>query len=167
MCIRDSNAASALRFTQVTAVSGNVVLQFLATSNRTYSLLYKPSLVEAQWSKLGDVPAHPTNRVVTLTNNVPGDASRFYRLVTPAQADGFIGSVRMEQMNVSAGLVLVGFTAISNRSYTVQYKSSMTDPAWARLVDVPAHFTNRAATITDNPGGAVARFYRLVSPTQL
>ena len=162
-----NNASSALRFTQITAQGGNVILQFLATSNRTYSLLYKPSLGELQWSKLADVSAHPTNRMVTLTNNVPGDASRFYRLVTPAQANGFIGSLRMEQMYVSAGVVTVGFTAISNRSYTVQYNSSLSGAGWSKLKDVPASPTNRSASVTDSTNGVAARFYRLVTPTEL
>ena len=39
-----NDATSALRFTQISSQNGNVVLQFLASSNRTYSLLYKPEL---------------------------------------------------------------------------------------------------------------------------
>ncbi|HEX5221315.1 MAG TPA: lamin tail domain-containing protein [Verrucomicrobiae bacterium] len=77
------NASSALRFSQITASGGKVTLQFFAVSNRSYSLLYKPSLDAVQWSKWSDIPAHATNRVVNLTNSIPGDASRFYRLVTP------------------------------------------------------------------------------------
>lgn len=80
-----NDASSALRFGQIVAQNGNVILQFLAISNRTYSLLYQPTLGTSQWSKLADIPAYPTNRVVWLTNTVPGDAQRFYRVVTPAQ----------------------------------------------------------------------------------
>ena len=138
-----NNAASALRFTQITATGGNVTLQFFAVSNRSYSLLYKPSPDAAQWSKLMDVPAHPTNRVVNLTNSVPGDASRFYRLVTPAQPNGFAGSPQMEQMHLNAGVVTLGFTAISNRSYTVQYKSSLSGAVWSK--------PKRRAGLADEP----------------
>ncbi len=80
-----NDAASALRFTQIAAQNDNVVLQFLAISNRTYSLLYKPTLDITTWSKLTDLSAHPTNRVVNVTNNIPGHTQRFYRLVTPMQ----------------------------------------------------------------------------------
>ena len=162
-----NDATSALRFTQISSQNGNVVLQFLASSNRTYSLLYKPELGAAPWSKLTDIPAHATNRVVNLTNTVPGDVQRFYRLVTPAPPDGFMGILRVEGPSVNAGLVAFGFGATSNRSYSVQYKSSIGDTAWLRLKDVSAQPTNRTAIVTDDPHGATRRFYRIVSPTQL
>lgn len=162
-----NSATSALRFTQIATQNGSIVIQFLASSNRTYSLLYKTSLGAAQWSKLADISAHATNRVVTLTNTVPGDAQRFYRLVTPAQAEGFSGILRMETISANAGLVAVGFGATSNRSYTVQYKASLSDSAWLRLKDVPAQPSNHNAIVTDNTHAATRRFYRAISPTQL
>ena len=68
---------------------------------------------------------------------------------------------------MNAGMVALGFNAVSNRSYSVQYKSSLGDTAWLRLKDVPARPTNHAATVADNPQGAARRFYRVVTPTQL
>lgn len=82
-------ASSALRFQEIYAQDGNIVMQFVASSNRTYSLLFKPTTDAAQWSKLIDVPAHSTNRTVIFTNAVPAATQRLYRLVTPAQAGGF------------------------------------------------------------------------------
>jgi hypothetical protein len=32
-----------------------------------------------------DFPAYPTNRMVGITNMLSGEATQFYRLVTPAQ----------------------------------------------------------------------------------
>lgn len=160
-------ATSALRFAQISAQTGNVILQFLASSNRTYSLLFKPTLDAAQWSKLTDITAHATNRVVNLTNSVPGDAQRFYRLVTPAQTNIFGGLLRLDRISANAGLVTLGFAAPSNHSYTVQYASTPGTTAWLRLKDVPAQPTNHPATVTDNPNGAGRRFYRVVTPAQL
>lgn len=77
------DATSALRFQQISTQGNNVILQFLASSNRTYSLLYKSSLPDVSWIKLTDVPGFSTNRVVTITNAVLSNATRFYRLVTP------------------------------------------------------------------------------------
>ena len=160
-------ATSALRFAQITAQSGNVILQFVASSNRTYSLLFKPTLDAVQWSKLTDIPAHATNRIVNLTNSVPGDAQRFYRLITPAQTNGFTVIPGVQQFNVNNGIATLGFTASSNQSYTVQYKSSVTDVAWMRLKDMAALPTNRAVVVTDNLHNAPRRFYRLATPAQL
>lgn len=159
--------ASALRFTQVHALAGNLVLQFPASSNRTYSLLYRPALAAARWSKLADIPAHPTNRVVTLTNVLPADAQRFYRLVTPALLEESAGILRLDRIMANAGAVALEFSATANRSYTIQYKSALSDSIWRRLQDLPAQATNHTANVIDHPVGMPARFYRAVTPAQL
>ena len=80
-----TNAASALRFQQIGASGGSVILQFVAVSGRTYSVLYKPALAVAEWQKLVDVPAQPTSGVVNITNTITVGGARFYRLMTPMQ----------------------------------------------------------------------------------
>ena len=162
-----TNAASGLLFQQITAQNDNVLLQFLASSNRTYSLLFKPALESPLWSKLMDVPAQPTNRMVTLTNNLPGDAQRFYRLVTPAQTNQFTGTLRLESPTRSADQIAVQFFAPSNHSYTVQSSATLTAPVWQRLRDVPAQLTNQTPVVWDQFAGGTQRFYRVVSPAQL
>lgn len=79
------DAASALRFLQITAGAGEVTLQFLAASNHAYTVLHRPDLESGSWLKLADVVAQPTNRVVNVTDALSGSAARFYRLVTPPQ----------------------------------------------------------------------------------
>jgi len=63
---------------------GEIMLTFVAHSNRTYSVQQSPSLAPASWSKLTDSPARPTNRIETLVAPAPPQ-TRFYRLVTPQQ----------------------------------------------------------------------------------
>jgi hypothetical protein len=79
------DATSVLKFLQITANAGVVTLQFLAVSNHTYTVLHRPLLETGSWLKLADVLAPPTNRLVSVTNVTSGSATRFYRLVTPAQ----------------------------------------------------------------------------------
>jgi hypothetical protein len=62
---------------------GSVSLQFAASSNHTYTVLYENSLTTASWSKLADVPARDTNWVDTVVD-VARTTNRFYRLVTPS-----------------------------------------------------------------------------------
>ncbi len=62
---------------------GNVILEFLAISNHTYTLLYRSALSDVTWLRHTDVPAHPTNRVVSIAESPPG-TGRLYRLATPA-----------------------------------------------------------------------------------
>ncbi|HVR36582.1 MAG TPA: thrombospondin type 3 repeat-containing protein, partial [Methylomirabilota bacterium] len=77
---------SVLRWTRVTGESGFVVLEFLAVSNRTYSVLHQIlPWSEQGWDKLVDIEQATTNRTVTLTDEISPDEDRLYRLVTPAQ----------------------------------------------------------------------------------
>ncbi len=76
---------SCLRLEAFREQPGSVVLQFLAVSNRTYSILCSDSVNAPVWSKLMDAPAHVTNRVETLTDSSATSVSRLYRLVIPMQ----------------------------------------------------------------------------------
>lgn len=58
------------------------VIQFRAESNQTYTVQYQPALVGV-WTKLADVVAIHTNRLVSITNALGGAEARYYRLVTP------------------------------------------------------------------------------------
>ena len=69
----------------------------------------------------------------------------------------------MEQISAGGGATL-RFVAVSNKTYTVQYKNSLGDPLWTHLADVLVKPTNRQETITDP--GANGRFYRLATPLQ-
>ena len=60
--------------------------------------------------------------------------------------------------------VQLWFQAVSNRTYSVLYKNSLSDPDWARLVDVPALAVTTTRSVTDPEGGRTVRFYRLVTP---
>ncbi len=63
----------------------------------------------------------------------------------------------------SAGNCLLQFWAISNRTYSVLYRSDTTIGPWLKLTDVPAHDTNRLESIPD-PSSGGQRFYRLITP---
>src|SRR5262249_20907555 len=63
---------------------GAITLTLNAVSNRTYTLLYTPTLIEPAWSKLTDVLARPTNRIEVLTDTNRA-TERYYRVVTPIQ----------------------------------------------------------------------------------
>jgi hypothetical protein len=58
---------------------------------------------------------------------------------------------------------LITFRAISNRSYSVQYKNSLSTASWSKLADVVARATNRVESVPDG-NGSNPRFYRIVTP---
>jgi hypothetical protein len=68
--------------------------------------------------------------------------------------------------DVAAGnSATITFQALSNKTYTVEFSDTLTDPAWTKLADVAASPTNRTATVID-PAPADMRFYRLATPRQ-
>lgn len=82
----DPNAAeSCLRIRAVAASPGTVTVQFQAIGGHTYSLQRSRQVLAPLWEKVVDVPVQPVDRLVTLTNAVLAGASRFFRVVTPAQ----------------------------------------------------------------------------------
>jgi hypothetical protein len=77
-----TNALSYLKVNQLSAVPGGVALEFLAVSNRPYSVLSRDLATSGVWQTNATFAAGPTNRLITLTNSAPGP-KRFYRLATP------------------------------------------------------------------------------------
>lgn len=60
-------------------------LQFLALSNRTYTVQYREALGDGEWLRLVDVVAGPTNRVTEVWDPAPAltASQRVYCLTTP------------------------------------------------------------------------------------
>ena len=63
----------------------NLVLNFTAMSNHSYSVQFQSPLGAATWQKWQDVPAVSSNGVVWLTNGMNPATNGFFRLATPVQ----------------------------------------------------------------------------------
>jgi len=59
----------------------------------------------------------------------------------------------------------ISFQALSNKTYSVDYRDDLASPAWTKLADVVAVNSNRTATVID-PAPSDTRFYRLSTPRQ-
>ena len=58
--------------------------------------------------------------------------------------------------------VILKFNAVTNRAYTIQYRTFVDTGTWLKLADIPASFTtNRLVSITNAPVGINQRIYRL------
>jgi hypothetical protein len=81
------DVASCLKLEPLVVLGGTdgVLIQFHAISNKTYTVQGRVAVDSGPWNRVADVTAAATNRVVELTHPLPspGDAQRFYRLVTP------------------------------------------------------------------------------------
>ena len=70
--------------------------------------------------------------------------------------------LRIDSISAGADIALT-FLALSDKSYTIQYRPSLTGGSWADLVRIEAQPANRIAVVHDT-NGAATRFYRLVTP---
>jgi hypothetical protein len=72
--------------------------------------------------------------------------------------------LKVDQLTV-AGTTAISFQAVSNKSYTVEFRDSLDAGLWSRLTDVSATTTNRAVTVLDT-NAVGKRYYRLATPLQ-
>ena len=62
----------------------------------------------------------------------------------------------------AGGQIRLEFTAMSNRSYGIEFRDSLLDGGWSNLMSVDSLPTNRLMRLTnDLPAGTSNRFYRV------
>ena len=98
--------------------------------------------------------------------DLDGDTSKnrdeYIAGTNPRDATSYLKVDRIE----ATGAAVVHFSAVANRSYTVQYTDDLSaTPTWQRLGDVAARPANWSASLAD-PDSSPKRFYRLVTPAQ-
>jgi len=72
--------------------------------------------------------------------------------------------LKFESVTLLAGAATLKFTAVSNLSYTVQYRDDLATGGWRNLTNVLAGATTHTSEVPDPAGGAQERFYRIVTP---
>ena len=76
---------SYLKIETIGTAPGLTTLTFLATSNRTYSVLVRDGLDTGSWNVLAHLNARPTNGTATVSDALIPTGERYYRLVAPEQ----------------------------------------------------------------------------------
>jgi hypothetical protein len=77
------NSASRLRWSDITWNGHTLRLQFLAASNRSYSIFFTDALGAKPWFRLMDLNETSSTELRSIEDQHPG-AARFYKLITPA-----------------------------------------------------------------------------------
>jgi hypothetical protein len=67
----------------------------------------------------------------------------------------------VQSISLTNGIVTIKWSAVSGQSYTLQYKTNLTDSAWSSAVP---NFTALGSTATGTNGvnNATQRFYRIM-----
>jgi hypothetical protein len=143
---------------QVKLVAGKIQFNWNAIPALYYQVQYKTNVNQAMWQNLS-VPVLATNGTMLWSALIGPDPQRFYRLqasLTPSSP--------MLEARAGSGAVQLGWDAIVNNSYQIQYKTNLAQASWLNL-GTPIVATNsamiRPTAISPDP----CRFYRLlVSP---
>jgi hypothetical protein len=72
--------------------------------------------------------------------------------------------LKVTGLSISPGFCTVTFLAVSNRTYSVLYKDSLSPGLWSKLGDASARATNRVESVRDDSPNGAQRFYRLATP---
>lgn len=71
-------------------------------------------------------------------------------------------ALRFDSATAKSGSVLLSFTAVANRSYSILSATTPDSPVWITVTNIPAGLDNHTATIEQST--AASRFYRLRTP---
>jgi hypothetical protein len=75
------------------------------------------------------------------------------------------GCLQLTSLRAESGAIGFRFVAMSNHTYTAQFRDGFAHGPWHRLADLTASATNRTVEITDPTGtNGTQRFYRVISP---
>jgi hypothetical protein len=143
-----------------------------------------PSLLTLTWSKVSGPGSVTFANAHALSTTASFSAAGTYVLRLTA-ADGALsasddltftanGPVQppfgIDSVDISVGappLLRLHFTAAAGQTYTVQFRGSLANGIWSKLIDVPAQPAAQSVEITDPILPASAqRFYRIVAPQQ-
>ena len=84
----------------------------------------------------------------------------------PHDAQSYLKVEILSGPSAENATAVIQFQAVADKSYTVQYRDSLSEGGWLHLQDVSASASNRLLSLTDTNAPRPSRFYRLVTPQQ-
>ena len=114
------------------------------------------------WERsFGFNPDDPTDGNVDSDGDTMTNWQEYIAGTDPTNALSYL---KVDQVTLGVGGTFIEFSAISNKTYTVQFKESLSAGRWTRLADVANRPTNWVARVPDPYPPAERRLYRLVTP---
>lgn len=108
---------------------------------------------------------NPTNNAdATLDADVDG-LNNLHEFIAGTNPTNASSKLAMSIDGPAGNAVGLQFDAVSNKSYTLQYRTSLSTGGWLRLQDFSAAITNRTISVTNDLADP-ARFFRIVTPQQ-
>jgi hypothetical protein len=107
-----------------------------------------------------------TNNLADAALDLDGDSQsnwqEYIAGTDPADARSYL---KIDALTAATTGATLTFSAISNKTYTVQYTDTLGSGSWSNLVELAARTNNATETVFD-PAFTPTRAYRLVTPRQ-
>lgn len=106
---------------------------------------------------------NPSNAVDRLEDTDGDGLLNWQEYAADTDPTNALSTLKINSMSWSNGVLNLDFQARSNKTYAIQYNSSLGDTNWQNLSRTAGRRTNYVGVVTD-PGASTNRFYRLVTP---
>jgi len=115
-----------------------------------------------QWENL--YKFNPTNSADRFADPDGDGMANWQEYIAGTDPTNALSNLKLTSTGWSNGVLRLQFQAVSNKTYAVQYTSTLSDTNWSILTRSIGRRTNHVEQITD-PAPPANRFYRVVTPT--
>ena len=105
-------------------------------------------------------PNNPADANLDLDSDGLSNLQEYLAGTNPTNPNSVMRITSIEATAVN--IARITFFAVSNKTYTIEFKNSLTDPSWSRLMDIGSAPSNRIYQVTTGVPGR--RFYQLRTP---
>ncbi len=109
-------------------------------------------------------PGNPADALADADGDGVSNKDEFYTGSNATNAQSYV-KLTITPMGATPGAI-VRFTAMPDRSYTLQYSSQPRNAPWVNLTNFTTMTTNRNLSISHPAAAATSRFYRFVTPME-
>jgi len=151
--------APAQRIDRIERFGTAVNLTFSLAPGLPATLESSANLVSGSWTIVTNLPAFSSLTSLRVTDPMTG-GPKFYRLNFTVPS----APVTVTGQTTSSPTMRLQFAAISNKTYTVEYRNAVAGGSWLTLTNLPAWGTNGMRLVTDPFISQPQRYYRLRTP---
>jgi hypothetical protein len=149
--------SSSFKIDRIQRAPASFQFAFTAAAGGAYGVEYRDGLGSGTWQVLTNIPPQSNSAALVISDVIGNRAMRFYRLSMVAQP------TQITQPRFVPEHYDLFFAGIAGRSYTVEYRDSLSSGSWLTLTNTGALANDGQVVVSDLSGARPQRFYRVLS----